>query len=118
MARVGGIIQFQIDGRQYDAKGSFETNLGRPMLEAVVGSDGVHGFKETPQVPFINGAVTLKGSVDRDTILGVRNATITVSKANGKIFTLRGGYFAGEGTDSTDEGEMQVRFEGSGAEEV
>jgi len=57
MERVGGIIRFSIDGVQYRAKGNFSYMIGNPKREAVVGSDGVHGYKETPQALFIEGTI-------------------------------------------------------------
>ena len=56
--RIGGILELKIDGNQYLAKGAFTYNLGKGKKEMVVGSDGVHGYKELPQVPFIEGAIT------------------------------------------------------------
>lgn len=62
MARVGGIIFIKANGTQYRAKGNFTYNLGRLKKEKVVGSDGVHGTKVVPQVPFIEGAITDQGT--------------------------------------------------------
>ena len=48
--RRAGRIYFKVDGTQYDAKGKFSYNLGLDKREAIVGADGVHGYKSTPQV--------------------------------------------------------------------
>lgn len=114
---VGGIIQFQINGEVYPAKGNFEYNLGRPMNEAVIGSDAVHGYKSMPQVPFIEGEITDQGTLDLNALVTTRDATITLALANGKTFALRDAWFAGEGTGNTEEGNVAVRFEGMDAEE-
>ena len=102
--RRAGIIQLQINGTIQDAKGNFSYNLGQPKREAIVGNDGVHGFKETPQVAFIEGAIT--------------DATVTISLANGKVVELKDAWYAGEGTASSEEAEVPVRFEGDQAEEI
>src|SRR5919206_119372 len=53
--RRGGIISLQVNAQVYDAKGAFTYNLGRPKREAIVGADGMHGYKETPQPGFVEG---------------------------------------------------------------
>jgi predicted heme/steroid binding protein len=116
--RRAGIIQVQVNGEVYDAKGNFSYNLGRPMREAIIGADAVHGFKETPQVPFIEGEFTDRGSLDVATLVTLEDATVTLSLANGKVIVLREAWFAGEGTANTEEGNIAVRFEGAGAEEI
>lgn len=116
--RRGGIIQVQINGEIFDAKGSWSYNLGRPTREAIVGSDVVHGYKETPQVAFIEGEITDRGTLDLAVLATLVDSTVTLELANGKMIALRNAWFAGEGTGSSEEGNIAVRFEGSGAEEV
>lgn len=116
--RRGGLIQFQINGEIYDAKGEFTYNLGRPLRETIVGADGVHGYKETPQVPFIEGEITDRGNLNLAKLVSETGATVTLELANGKVVVLRDAWFAGEGTGNTEEGNIAVRFEGMNAEEV
>jgi len=114
--RLGGIIQVQVDGEIYRAKGDFSYNPGKPMREPIVGSDAVHGFKETPQVGFIEGEFTDGADVDIPNLVQIQNATVTLDLANGKMFVLHDAYFAAEGTVNTGEGNIGVRFEGEGEE--
>lgn len=116
--RRAGLLQLQINGEIQDGKGNFSYNLGQPKREAIVGTDGVHGFKETPQVAFIEGAVTDHGNLDLKALVTVDGATVTLSLANGKVVVLRDAWFAGDGTASSEEGEVAVRFEGANAEEI
>lgn len=116
--RRAGIIQVQINGEVYDAKGNFTYNLGRPMREAIVGTDTIHGFKETPQVAFIEGEFTDRANLDLEALVTMQDATVTLSLANGKVVVLRDAWFAGEGTGNTEEGNIGVRFEGASGEEV
>lgn len=115
--RIGGIIQLQVDGEVMSAKGNFTYNLGRPMREPILGSDVVHGYKETPQVPFIEGEISDRGDLDRVALVQLKDSTVTLDLANGKMFVLNGAYFAGDGTANTEEGNMAVRFEGANGEE-
>jgi len=118
MQRVGGIIFLKINSQQMRAKGNFTYNLGKPLREGVVGSDVVHGFKETPQIPFVEGEITDGADMSLETLLATTNATVTLELANGKVIVLREAYFAGEGTGNTEEGNIAFRFEGISAEEI
>jgi hypothetical protein len=116
--RRGGLIQFQVNGVLYDAKGNFTYNLGRPAREAVLGADSVHGFTEKIQVAFIEGEITDRGDLDVAALVSLTGATVTLELANGKVIALRDAWFAGEGTGNTEEGNISVRFEGKNAEEI
>jgi hypothetical protein len=116
--RVGGIISLKIDGDMYFAKGDFTYNLGLPKREGVVGSDRVHGYKEVPQIPFIEGEITDRQEMSLETLMGIKDSTITLELANSKVIVLREAWNAAEGTGNTGEGNIGVRFEGMSAEEV
>lgn len=116
--RRAGKIFFKVDGTQHDAKGAFSYNLGAGKREAIVGSDKVHGYKEAPQVPFIEGAITDSGALDLQNLLELDDVTITLELANGKNILLRNAWYANEGTVNAEEGEIPVRFEGLEAEEL
>lgn len=118
MSRVGGIIFIKVDGGQLRAKGEFEYNIGRNKREAIVGSDGTHGYKEDPQVAFIAGAITDESSLDLNALLLTKDATVTLELANDKVIVLKDAWYAEEGTVKTGEGEIPVRFEGLDAEEI
>jgi len=111
MNRVGGIIFLKVDGQQYKVKGSWSYNLGEDKKEAVVGMDGVHGFKVTPQVGFVEGTITDRGDLSVEALLRTEDATITLELANGKVISFAEAYFAGDGNITTEEGEIEARFE-------
>ena len=116
--RVGGIIFIKADGTQYRAKGNWTYNLGHLKKEGVVGADGMHGFKAMPQVPFIEGTITDDSEISLETILDLEDATITLELANGKVISLSQAWFAGEGNVTTEEGEIEARFEGMECDEI
>ncbi|WP_027367403.1 phage tail tube protein [Desulfocurvibacter africanus] len=113
-----GKLFFKVDGTLYDAKGSFTYNTGQPKREAIVGADGVHGFKETQQAPFIEGEITDRASLDLEKFVTIDGATVTLEMLNGKVFVLREAWFAGDGSVTTEEAAIAVRFEGMSGEEV
>lgn len=116
--RRGGTIEFKIDGQLMDAKGDFTYNLGRPKREPIVGADGIHGYKEMPQVASIEGEITDRGTLDLDTVLQATAATVTLTLANGKIIVLKDAWYGGDGTVNSGEGNVQILFQSNSADEV
>lgn len=116
--RIGGTIYFKVNGEQFLAKGNFTYNLGKPKREAMVGADVVHGYKEMPQVPYIEGEISDASTLNLETFLTLNEATVTLELANGKVIVLRDAFYAGDGEVGTEEGNIQARFEGISAEEV
>lgn len=116
--RRAGLIQLTIDGVLCDLKGDWTYNLGKPKREPIIGADGVHGYKEVPQVAFLEGEITDRGDLNLEALVGTSSATIVLQLANGKNIALRDGWFAGEGTGNTGEGNIGVRFEGKSAAEL
>jgi hypothetical protein len=109
--RRAGRIYLKIDGVLHDAKGSFSYNLGQDKRDGIIGADGVHGYKETPQIPFIEGAVTDASELDLEALTGQDNVTVTLELVNDKTIVLSNAWFAGEGTVTTEEAEIAVRWE-------
>lgn len=116
--RIGGIIFVQINGELQQAKGEFTYSLGVAKKEMVVGSDGVHGYKEMPQVPYIEGALTDYTELDLEALQKSKDVTVTLQLANGKTMVLERAVYASEGAVSTEEGEIEARFEGMSAREI
>jgi hypothetical protein len=109
--RRGGVIQVQVDGVVQDAKGNFSYNLGQVKRSPVIGVDKVHGFKEEPQVAYIEGEITDRGSMNLAALVNTTGASLTLALANGKVIALRDAWYAGEGKGNTDEGNVDFRFE-------
>jgi hypothetical protein len=118
MSRLSGTIAVQVNGLVYDAVGEFNYNIGAPVREALVGHDRVHGYSELPQVPFIEGEIRDSKDFQLLDLLTVKDATVTLSVANGKTITLSQAWYAGEGTVGTESANIETRFEGLSAIEV
>ena len=116
--RIGGTIFVKVDGMQLQAKGSWSYNLGESKKEMIVGADGVHGFKEMPQKPFIEGNITDSDELDMAALRRTRDATVVLQLANGKTISIEEAIEASDGNVSTEEGEAEVRFEGFRATEI
>lgn len=115
---IGGVINLKVNGVLHRAKGSFTYNLGVNKREGVTGADGVHGFKETPQIPSIEGAVTDSPDLDLRALLTAKEATITLELANGKVVIFEEAWCTSDGNVTTEEGEIEFSFQAMRAEEV
>ena len=116
--RVGGILYIKVNGQQLQVKGSWTLNLGLNKREAVVGADGTHGYKEMPQVAYIEGEITDQAGLDLTALFEVSDATITAELASNRVVVFRSAWFAGDGNITTEEGAIEVRFEALGAQEA
>lgn len=116
--RVGGILFFKLDGELFQAKGEFTYDIGVAKRDAVVGQDGVHGFKEMPKMPYVEGSLTDNDELDVEALFNFRDGTCTLELANGKVIVLREAFYAGDGTVTSSEGEITLRIEGIRGEEI
>lgn len=111
--RVAGTIEFKVNGDLLRAVGDFTLNPGRPKREGMIGATGHDGYKEMPQIPFIEGQIRHTNRTNAIAITELDDETVTCTLANGWVGVLRNAYFAGDGTLHTEEGTMDVRFEGA-----
>lgn len=116
--RIGGILFFKVNGEQFSAKGNFTYNIGVDKKEMIAGNDGIHGYKQMPQVPYIEGAITDNDELDLEALQSVVDATVTIELANGKVIVIEEAVYAADGAGSSEEGEIEVRFEGIRGREV
>lgn len=116
--RRAGLIQFKVDGEVYDAVGDFTYNPGGVKREELVGADGIHGYKETAGVPWIQGAIRDRSNLKTLDLMKITDATITLELGNGKLFYLRNAFWAGDGDMSSEEATMAVRFVGLSGREI
>jgi hypothetical protein len=116
--RVGGIMSLKVNGSQKDCKGSFSWNLGENKTETVSGQDRNHGYKEKVQPAVIEGMITVGPDLDIRALIRTRNATITLELSSGQILVMNDGRYAADGKGTTEEGELEVKFESDGKLEV
>lgn len=116
--RLGGTIQLKSNGVDYFAKGTFTYNLGVAKKEMIVGSDRVHGYKAVPQKPMIEGVITDTDGLDLKAFQELVDQTVTLDLFNGKTIVLVDAVYAADGDVTTEEGEIQCKFEGTSAREI
>jgi hypothetical protein len=113
-----GTLELKINGQIQDCVGSFTYNIGSPKREALLGHDRVHGYKELPQTPFIEGEIRDRGDLDIKALQALAGVTVVLKLAVGKSFVLQNAWYAADGDVGSEDGNIQVRFEGTRGEEV
>lgn len=116
--RRAGLISIAVNGELLDCKGEFTYNLGTTLREPIVGADRVHGFKETPGTPMLQGQITDRRGLDVRKLMELTDATITFRSGTGKTVVFRNAWQGGTGQVSSSESAIDVVFYALSAEEV
>ena len=106
------------DVRQLALRGSWKVSIDAFEREGIAGLDGVHGYKEMPRVPFMEGEFSLDPDMSIEDLAEIRDATITTELANGKTYLLRNAWTSGARELDADEGKCTIRFEGLSGKEL
>lgn len=117
-SRIAGVINLAVNGTSYMLAGDFTYDIGGYKREMMSGPDGVHGYKETVKIPFIEGDLRDTSDVDLAALTALTDATVVLSLANGKIISLYNAVFTGDGVGATGEATIKARFEGLSATEI
>ena len=118
MPAIGGTLNARVDGATVSAKGDWTYNTGQHKREQVVGIDGVHGYRETPQAAFVEGMTSDISGVDLEALKNARDVPVELVLANGKTVVFRDATYCADGDHTIAEGEVQLRFEARSAEVV
>lgn len=117
--RLGGITILTIDGRRYMIRGNVTSNIGQPKREAIVGLDGVHGYKETPQAPKLSCDMGDSPNINlKDEILNMTSSTVQVELPNGKIHMYEEAFYDGDGNVESEDGKLDFSISAIRADEV
>lgn len=116
--RVSGIAFLKVNGQQYDLKGKWKYMVNKVKREPIVGQDGVHGYKEMPEAPYISGDLTDMPGTKVKRLEGITDATITLELANGKTVLLSNAFWVDSSEVDTEEGTYPCKFVGLNGEEL
>ncbi len=115
---LAGIAYLSIDGKSYMLAGDLKYGVSRYTRETLTGQDKIHGFSEKPHAGFIEGSIRDSGSLTVADINAMRDVTVTLELANGKMIVGRNMWTVEAQEVETMEAKMTVRFEGVSVEEV
>lgn len=118
MQRRGGVTYFTVNSVGYDMKGQATYRIVGAERAAVVGQDGVHGYRESPRPATLELTISDRGDLDLKALALVSDATLQLQLANGKVVTFRNAWATGDWEASTEEGEVRAMFEAVSASET
>jgi hypothetical protein len=110
--RLAGTAFLTVDGRSYMLAGDFEYSPGSVTRETLSGMDFVHGFKEKPKPGHISGTLRDASSVSVAAINAMVDVTVVVQLANGKTIVGANMWTVEEQTVKSEDGTMEVKWEG------
>jgi hypothetical protein len=116
--QIAGVIKLSIGDTAYKVVGGVRYAIGANKNEVLVGSDGVHGIKSMPTVPFMELTIRDTSDVSLDELHAVRDQTVTLELASGKTIVLHEAVFTGTGEGNTEDATIAARFEGSRCVEI
>lgn len=110
--RLAGLANLSIGGVTYLLQGEFKYSPGIVDRETLIGMDQVHGYKETPRAPFIEGRLRDANSVVVAAFNALTGVNISVTLANGKTITGSNMWTTKAQEVDSMEALFDVRFEG------
>ena len=107
--RLAGTATLTIDGVSFMITKT-QYMCGKVTREALKGQDGIHGYSEMPQVPYIKGTFRDARFVSLTQINAITNSTAILVLANGKTI-IGTNVFTSEAQEvDTVEGTFDVTF--------
>jgi len=110
--RIAGICYIKCNGQQLEVAGDLEAPLAKVKRETVMGQAGPAGFKETALEPYVKVQALFLPTFPLDALRNSTDITVTAEFANGKVYTLSGGYLKGETPVKGVEGTVDLEFGG------
>lgn len=109
---LAGVAQVTVDGTTYQLEGGLKWSPSTVKRESMMGMDGFHGWKETPVPGSISMSLRDAGSLTVGDFTRIRNSTVVLTLANGKIVVGRNmGVVDAVEVDSED-AKFDIKFEG------
>ncbi|MBS7546246.1 phage tail tube protein [Ancylobacter oerskovii] len=115
--RIAGVSYMRVGSRQYPIK-ELEYDVTSSTREGVAGLDGVHGYKETPKVPYVSGQISTTPDVSIENLHAVTDETVTVEGPDGRVIVIRNAWYASDATAQPADGQVAFRFEGLSGDEL
>jgi len=117
MDRIAGTIEVTGNGKVWKMAAAINYNMGNPLRETLIGPDGIHGYKETPQVAFIEGEVRVTKGFKVKEFTTLTQVTVLAKLANGTKVMVSDAHYENEGTAETEEGKLPFKFVSDYADE-
>ncbi|HGJ5864964.1 phage tail tube protein [Arsenophonus nasoniae] len=115
--RLAGTAYVTVNGITIMVAGDFTYSPSRFTRETLVGMDGVHGYKEKPNAPFISCRVRDSGGTSVADFNDQTDVTVVSELANGKTIIGEGMWTVRTQEVQSEEAVFEVRWEGGSVTE-
>lgn len=114
--RIGGLLNLKCTTAQGGSfylalRGKWKFTPTVTKKEGIAGQDRVHGYKEMPVVPSMEGDVSYEYELDLRRLDEATEITATLELANGRHWVGVAGWRADVSNVDTEEGSIPVKFE-------
>ena len=116
--RLAGIAYLSVDGFTFLLSGDLSYSVSKVERETLIGQDRVHGYSEKPHAGFIHGTIRDAGGLSVSAINAMTNVTAVCELANGKTITGRNMWTVETQEAKTEDGTIEVKWEGFSVEEI
>jgi Phage tail tube protein len=116
--RFAGVAYVTVDGNSIPIRGNLTVSPSSVEREMIAGQDGVHGYRETPRVPFISCDVSSLPDIAIEDLDGQINVTVVVQSASGRLYSLTEGVSRAGSELNTADGQFTIRWDGVSCEEI
>ena len=107
-----------MDGVTYLLSGDLAYRVARVERTTLIGQDRVHGYSEKPMSGMISATIRDAGVLSVASLSAMTNVTLTLELANGKIIVGRNMWLIEHPEVKTEDGTIDVKWEGISVEEV
>ena len=116
--RLAGVAYLTIDGTSYPLVGEAKYSPSTFKRETKAGQDGIHGYSESPNAPYIEATIRDAHGVTVADFNAMTNSTVVLELANGKVVVGRNMWAVETQEVDTTEASFKVRFESPDVQEA
>jgi hypothetical protein len=121
--RIGGVLYIKCTTQNggnlnLAIRGKWKVTPTKTKKEGIAGQDGVHGYKEMPVVPTMEGDISDTATLDLKKLDEAVGITATAELANGKVYVGVDGWRADVSSIETEEGSIGVKLEFMSVDQV
>ena len=108
---IAGTLSIMVNGQAYAIAGAGTYLVSSTSRETLKGQDGVHGFKEMPDVGFISWQGRDSGALSMTTLNSLDGVTVIADLKNGKTIIATNAWRDGEPAEvNTEDATFTVKF--------
>lgn len=111
-AALAGTAYISVDGVTLMAVGSFAYKVSKVDRTSLVGQDAVHGYSEKPIAPYISGTIRDSAGLSVASLNDMTDVTVVLELANKKIIVGRNMWTVDSQEAKTEDGSIDVKWEG------